>query len=185
MRGSRFGMLSFAVLAASNAIAADPPPAPRPAPPMSAEECAVWMREKSFADSLAAHDAATFAEHVHAGAVFIGGPDQITRGRDAVVKEWTPLIDGQGAKLRWHPRTVTIGGDPRIALSRGPYWLEDPNPDADPRYRIGQFISTWVKDGDGEWHVLFDGGGGGVPRPATAEEVEKLKASLPEECPTA
>jgi ketosteroid isomerase-like protein len=188
MGGFGLALRSFAaVVSVMGVAAAQEPPAPQPSQPapMTADECAVWAREKSFAESLARHDIAGFAAHVHPGAAFIGEPDQIARGRDAVVQEWTPLIEGKDAVLRWYPRTVTIAGEPRIALSRGPYWLEDPRPDANPRYRIGQFISTWIKGDDGEWHVLYDGGGGGVPRAATAEEVERLKASLPQECPRA
>lgn len=163
-------------------------PAAEPAPPpviaMSAAECEVWTRERSFAQSVADHDAAAFAEHLHPGAVFIGGPQPL-RGAKAVAEGWAPLVAGEKVRLRWHPEQVVIGGDPDVALSMGPYWLEDPRPGADPRYRSGRFISTWKRDADGTWHVLFDGGGGSEAKPASEAEIAALQAALPATCPRA
>ena len=158
--------------------------APAPEIRMSSAECEVWSRERSFAQSVADHDAAAFAEHLHPGAIFIGGPEP-ARGKDAVIAGWTPLVKGDGARLRWYPEQVVIGGDPDIALSMGPYWLEDPTPGANPRFRTGRFISTWRRDAQGSWHVLYDGGGGSRAEPASADEIAKLVASLPATCPGA
>lgn len=174
-------------LAAVGSAAANSPPAP-PAPPaltFSAAECAVWDREASFARSAEQHDAAAFASHVHPGAVFFNGPYQAVRGRDAVAKEWAPIIEGKDIVLRWHPDAVSIGGDPDVALSRGPYWMENRAKDAPQPYLVGRFISTWVRGDDGQWRVLFDGGADGRPRPASAEDVERLKASAIRACPRA
>jgi ketosteroid isomerase-like protein len=159
--------------------------AARPAPPspaMSAAECEVWERERSFARSVEDEDAAAFAAHLHPGAVFIDGGERHVRGRDAVAADWAAIVANDGIVLRWHPQYVAIGGDPGVAHSRGPYWMENPDPNAPQRYAIGRFSSVWTRS-DGEWKVLFDGGGGGRPEPATVEQVEALKASLPETCP--
>lgn len=169
-----------AVLIALLSLPAAVPGAP-PAPAMSAAECEVFARERSFAAALARHDAAAFAEHLHPGAVFIGGP-QPARGRETIVEQWGPLVEGRGVRLRWGPDLVVIGGDPDTALSMGPYWMEDPTPGATPRFRTGRFISTWRRDADGGWHVLFDGGGGSQPVAASTEEVERLVAALPVAC---
>lgn len=171
-------LLAALSLAASQALAQTPPPAPKP----SADECAVWAREASFAQSVEDHDAKTFAEHLHADASFITGRDHVARGRDAVIAEWTPLIEGKGVRIHWYPDAVTVAGDSGVGLSRGPYWIENPAPDAKDRFVAGRFISTWVRDGKGTWHVLYDGGGGGSARPVTAEEIEKLKAGR-KRCP--
>ena len=53
---------------------------------------------------------------------------------------------------------------------------ENPAPGAKQRYLAGRFISTWLRDADGTWHVAFDGGGGNVPMPASAEDIERLEA---------
>jgi ketosteroid isomerase-like protein len=172
-------------LAATAAGAAEPPAAPEAAVTagMNPAECAVWAREASFAASVAAHDSAAFRTHLHAEAVFIGGRGELTRGAAAITTAWQSIIDGEKIMLGWHPEVVTIAGDPRIALSRGPYWMQLPQPDGESKYLIGQFISTWVQGADGEWQVLFDGGGGNQPQPASAAEVAALQASLPESCP--
>jgi ketosteroid isomerase-like protein len=151
-------------------------PATPPSPTFSAAECAVWARESSFAKAVDDHDAKAFAEHLHADAVFIDGRDGITRGRDAVAQAWAGLIEGKRVAIHWYPDAVTIGGDNGVALSRGPFWMENLAPDAKQRYAAGRFISTWVRDGEGKWHVLYDGGGGGNAKPVTEAEIEKLKA---------
>jgi ketosteroid isomerase-like protein len=164
------------------ALAAEPTPAAAK-PSMSADECAVWARERSFAASVEAHDADAFRAHLHADAAFIDGRGDVTRGAAKVAESWDGIIAGEAMVLRWHPEAVTIAGEPPIALSRGPYWIEVQKPDAAPEYMVGQFISTWVRGKDGQWQVLFDGGGGNRPQPATAEEVAQLKAGLAKSCP--
>ncbi|MBN8735117.1 MAG: nuclear transport factor 2 family protein [Xanthomonadales bacterium] len=155
--------------------------APSVHPPMTAAECAVWQRELGFSDSVANHDAKAFAAYLHPGAVFIddGG---VARGAPAVIAKWAPLVRGDGVRLRWHPERVVIGGDPDTALSMGPYWFDDPKQTAEPRFRVGRFISTWKRDRHGVWHVLFDGGGGSQPQPATTEQMLALQAKLPKTC---
>jgi uncharacterized protein (TIGR02246 family) len=139
-------------------------------------ECDVWNRELSFAKAVADHDADAFAEHLLPDTTFIGGNDQPTTGRDAIASEWASLIAGKGIVLRWYPDAVHVAGNGAVALSRGPYWMENPAPDAKQRYLAGRFISTWLRDADGTWHVAFDGGGGNVPKPASAEDIERLEA---------
>lgn len=166
------------------AVAAEPPaPAPAAKTPMSAEECGVWEREQSFAASVEAHDAAAFRAHLHPDTVFIDGRGGLTRGADAVTESWAGIISGEELVLRWYPDVVTIAGTTGVALSRGPYWIENTKADADPRFMVGQFISTWLRGADGQWQVVFDGGGGGRPQPATAEQVTALKAGLAKSCP--
>lgn len=153
--------------------------------PMTADECVAWTRERSFAQAVERHDAGAFAAHLHEGAVFIGGGGRVARGRAAVTTAWAAIIAGTNGVLYWHPRQVLIGGDPDVALSRGPYWLRNPDPQASQPWLLGQFISTWVRAADGQWYVLFDGGGGNEPRPASDEEITALRAALPAECPLA
>ena len=185
--------LAFAVLLGVTAAHATEPspeaappaakPAAAPAPTMSASECQVWNREISFAMSVQRHDAMSFAEHLHPGAVFLGGANKPRRGKQAIATAWADIVKGEGGVLHWHPDTVVIGGDPNVALSRGPWWVADTSKDAKQPYLMGNYISTWVKDGKGVWHVLFDGGGGNQPVPASAEDIAKLVASFPASCP--
>ena len=187
MKTIRLMQLSIAIAGAWTAMAcAQPAPAPAapPAAKMSAAECEVWNRERSFAASVEHHDAVAFADHVHAQAAFGAGSTAPTHGRDAVVADWKDIIDGKQFKLRWSPGIVTIGGDGSLAISRGPSWIESESPDSGKHYRIGEFISTWIRDKDGRWRVLFDAGAGPM-HAASADDVAKLVASLPKECPRA
>ena len=147
-----------------------------PAFAATAAECEVWNRELSFAQAVADHDTETFVEHLLPDSTFIGGNDQPTAGRDAIATEWAPLIAGKGIRLHWYPEAVHIAGNGTVALSRGPYWMENPAPGAKQRYLAGRFISTWLRDANGTWHVAFDGGGGNVPKPTSAEDIERLEA---------
>ena len=178
--------LAFAapVAPATAAIPSPPKTESTPKPAMSAAECEVWNRERSFAASVEHHDAAAFADHVHAKAAFDAGSPEPIHGRAAVVDGWKGIIEGKQIKLGWSPGIVTIGGDGSLAISRGPSWIEDLRPNPKQQYRIGEFISTWIRDTDGTWRVLFDGGAAPM-RAATADDVAKLVASLPKECPQA
>ena len=78
----------LALAFAAHAVAQD---APAPAPPqarMTATECEVWARELSFAKSVADHNAAAFAEHVHPDAAFGVERAVPTRGREAIATQW-------------------------------------------------------------------------------------------------
>lgn len=171
-------LLLFAVLAA-----ASEPPAPPPIR-MSAEECAVFRREASFAGSVDRHDAAAFAAHLHPGTVFNVGSSETARGAEAVLAAWAPLIAGEPVTLRWYPEVVHIGGEADIASSHGPYVLSQPGPDGKPVYGLGRYQSVWKKAADGQWYVLFDGGGAPA-RPIDQAKAEAVMAALPRDCPQA
>lgn len=166
-------------------VAGEHTPAPSTAarPVLTDAECAVFQRELSFAQSVADHDAKAFAGHVGADAAFDAGGATPTRGRDAIVAGWTPIIEGKGIRLEWYPTRTTIGGVGDIAWSTGPALIERLAPDAKPRYLLGQFRSVWHKDADGTWRVLFDDGA--PPRAATDAEAAAFRAARPARCPQA
>ena len=59
--------------------------------------------------------------------------------------------------LRWRPGFVHIGGDPAIALSRGP-WILQSERGGVPTVCVGFYQTVWVRDAkDGVWRVLYDG----------------------------
>lgn len=167
----RSSLFAFALLAGSAQAA--PPESTRQA------ECAVWQRELSFARSVAEHDAQAFAAHLHADAAF-GVSGKVTRGRDAITREWTGLIDGTALKLSWYPAVVTLGGDGRTAYSSGPALYEDPKTG---EARLGRFGSVWHRGDDGVWQVLFDDGI--PPQKADAAAVGRFREGLRPACPAA
>ena len=170
----RLAAALFALLTATVTYAQDTSKPAAPAPASSADECAVWARELSFADSVADHDAKAFAEHVHEGAVFSAKSPAPLRGRDAILKRWAKLIDGTALKLSWYPTAVAIGGESDVAYSSGPALYESTDPKETQRFSIGGFQSVWHKDADGTWRVLFDDGI--EPRAATEADVAAFRA---------
>ncbi len=175
---SAAAVLSVAAPLAASAITPEPP-----GPKLSAAECEVWARELSFARSVADHDAAAFAAHLHSGAVFGAKSPQPQRGREEIVRAWQGLIEGRRVKLSWYPAMVAIGGEGDIAYSSGPALYESVAPDAKQRYSIGGFQSIWHKDADGVWRVLFDDGV--QPAAASEAQVEAFNESRLETCPKA
>ena len=163
------------------ALAAPTGPAPAEAPVLTDAECEVWARELSFARSVAEHDVAAFAEHLHPGAAFGSSRPQPQRGRTAIAEGWSRIVAGQGVALHWYPTRVTIAGEGDIAWSSGPSVYEDLDPAAKHRYLLGGFHSVWHRGEDGTWRVLFDDG---IPsRPATEEQVAEFHAARREACP--
>jgi ketosteroid isomerase-like protein len=131
--------------------------------PASSEECAVWRRERSFAQSVEAHDAVAFASHLQAGVVFNAGTLQADRGRDVVTKSWATFLEGKNIVLRWRPGIVSIGSDPRVAFSRGPYILQTIK-DNEASFGVGFYQTIWTRDADGTWRALFDSGASSLTR---------------------
>jgi hypothetical protein len=139
--------------------------------PASPDECAVWRREQGFARSVERHDAAAFESFLHAGAVFDVATPGAERGREAVVKSWAAIVEGKAIALRWRAGMVTIGGEPTIAVSRGPYILQTVK-DGVAGWRVGMFQSVWVRDPkDAVWRILFDGSA------TTGQNVEERAAA--------
>ena len=137
----------------------------------------------SFAQSVEKHDAKAFASHIHPGAVFSAATSAPIRGREAVVKNWAPLIEGKEVRLRWRPDVVNIGGDRNVAISRGPYVFEDSRADAKVKYRVGTFTSVWVRESaSGDWLVLFDGGGPPGTEVKDAQAAEEFLSRAPDTC---
>lgn len=178
MKSSRFKLLLLSLgLAGMRAAAADGG--------LSATECEVWARERSFADSVARHDRAAFAEHVYEGAVFGAASPQPQRGRDTIVKGWDSIIEGKGVTIDWRPQWVSMGADFNVAMSRGPFAIISWDASVKRKYAIGHFVSIWVrKDASSPWQVLLDGGGPS-PTPATEEEAKKHLDAAPASCPRA
>jgi len=166
-----FALVCGAALADDAPIAVAPLPLAAKRLPASADECAVWRREQSFARAVERHDARAFAEHLHAGTIFDAGHADADRGRDAVTASWTPIIAGTTIALRWRSGIVQIGGEPGIAISRGPFILQRTQGGADV-FRVGFYQTVWLRDArDGVWRVLYDGSA------STAQAMESRAAA--------
>ncbi|HSR66220.1 MAG TPA: nuclear transport factor 2 family protein [Xanthomonadaceae bacterium] len=173
-------VLLASFLCAGGASAQDAAAPPQPPAPTDAE-CAVFARELSFAQSVAAHDAQAFAEHVAAGAAFDAGGPAPLHGRDAITRAWAPIVAGKDLRLEWYPARTTVAGAGDLAWSTGPALIEQRAPGAKQRYLLGRFRSVWQREADGGWRVLFDDGA--PPRPATEAEAAAFRAARPAGCP--
>ncbi len=148
------------------------------------DECAVWQRELSFAQSVDHHDAKTFVTYLHPEAVFAAGTEKPVHGADAVLKNWAALIEGKPLRLRWRPNIVNIGGNRNVAISHGPYMIEDTRPDANPKYRVGTFTTIWGRESaNAPWLVIFDGPGESSRPVEDLAVAEKFLAQAPASCP--
>lgn len=175
---SRKPVVAAALAAASIAVGAQAAQTPAPVGQQLTARCAVWQRELGFAHAVAEHDAAAFAAHIHADAVFgVGG--RTTRGREAIVAGWRGIIDGSALQLRWYPDQVSVAGDGRTAYSSGPALYRNPQ---DGSYRLGRFGSVWQQGGDGEWRVIFDGGIE-PPKPVDEAAAKAFEAARRADCP--
>src|SRR5436190_15405605 len=151
-------------------------------PAMSATECQVWERERTFAASVASHDTKAFAEHVHPDAVFAAATDHTQRGRDTILTHWTDIIEGKKLSLEWRPQYVSIAADSNVAMSRGPYVFSSKDDKGVSKFAIGTFVSIWVrKDAAAPWMVALDGGAP-PPKEVSEEEARAHLASAPARC---
>ena len=109
----------------------------------------VRNREQAFAKTMADRNLTAFASFLSPEAVFVGA--RVSRGPKEIVDAWTRYFDGPQAPFSWQPDAVEVLASGTLALSSGPVF--------DPAgKRIGTFNSTWRRDPDGVWRIIFDSG---------------------------
>lgn len=160
------------ILLAPAALAVAPPT------PYDVARCEVWARELSFAQSVADHDPAAFAAHLHPFAVFGVTREPPLRGDREIAEAWKGIVDGSAVELWWYPDRVNAGGDADIVASSGPALYRNVKTGA---YRIGRFSSVWQRGEDGVWRVVFDDGL--EQQPADAAQVAAFHAGRVVACP--
>ena len=121
-------------------------------PTVSAQDARseVRVREIAFARTMADRDLDAFASFVSPEAVFFNGNIAL-RGRDAVVEAWAAYFEGPTAPFSWQPDVVEVLESGELALSSGPVLSATGE-------QVGRFNSTWRRDADGVWRVVFDKG---------------------------
>ena len=117
---------------------------------LPARQAEVRARETAFAKSMADRDLAAFTSFISPEAVFVG-VGGTTRGPQEIAAAWKGFFDGPDAPFSWKPETVEILSSGALGLSSGPVF--------DPKgQRIGTYNSTWRRDPDGVWRIIFDNG---------------------------
>ena len=135
--------------AAALVIASEPVPSAQQID-MTQRQQEVRARETAFARSMANRDLAAFTSFISPEAVFVGAGGT-TRGPKEIAAAWKRFFDGPDAPFSWKPETVEVLASESLALSSGPVF--------DPKgQRIGTYNSTWRRDADGVWRVIFDNG---------------------------
>jgi ketosteroid isomerase-like protein len=117
---------------------------------LAARQAEVPARETSFAKSMADRDLAAFTSFISPEAVFVG-VGGTTRGPKEIAAAWKRFFEGPDAPFSWKPETVEIISSGTLGLSSGPVF--DPKGE-----RIGTYNSTWRRDPDGVWRIIFDNG---------------------------
>jgi ketosteroid isomerase-like protein len=111
----------------------------------------VFAAERAFARSMADRDFAAFGRYVAEDTVFFAGTTAL-RGRAAVLAAWQRFFDGPRAPFSWDPDQVEVLESGELALSTG--LVKDPEGVVTAR-----FNSSWQRQLDGRWLVIFDKGG--------------------------
>ena len=109
--------------------------------------------ERAFARAFADRDKAKFFSFVADDATFLSRGRTLV-GKAAVVQAWSAFFEGPVAPFAWTPDRVSVSTDGTLGLSSGPVFDPDGN-------HAGTFQSTWRKQADGTWKVVFDGSGPG------------------------
>ena len=110
----------------------------------------VMAAERAFAKSMADRNLAAFAEWVDEEAIFYTRIHP-TRGKAAIVAEWTPLFVAKQAPFSWEPEDIVVLDSGSLAMSAGPV--------RDPAGKIiARFSSIWRRDANQRWKVIFDKG---------------------------
>ena len=73
------------------------------------------------------------------------------RGKQEVIAGWSEFFKPSVAPFRWRPERVVTNAAGDLGFSSGPVFDE-------AGVQIGTFTSTWVRQPDGSWKILFDGG---------------------------
>jgi ketosteroid isomerase-like protein len=117
---------------------------------MAQRQQEVRARETAFAKSMADRDLAAFASFISPEAIFVGAGGT-TRGPKDIAAAWKRFFDGPDAPFSWKPEAVEVLASGNLALSSGPVF--------DPKgQRIGTYNSTWRRDTDNVWRIIFDNG---------------------------
>ena len=110
----------------------------------------VRATEIAFAKVFADRDAKKFFLYLADDAQFLGRRNTM-HGKQEVIAGWSEFFKPAVAPFRWQPERVVTNAAGDLGFSSGPVFDE-------AGVQIGTFTSTWVRQPDGSWKILFDGG---------------------------
>jgi hypothetical protein len=93
-------------------------------------------------------------------------PGALIHGPDGpfAAEPWLATQTDPPEAVQWEPRAVVISCDGALAVSQGRY--------RDPDGTVGNFVTVWERQPDGEYRYVYDVGGDDVPQPPPRKPVE-------------
>jgi uncharacterized protein (TIGR02246 family) len=121
---------------------------------IKAATAAIMQADREFNQAVTARDRQKFLSFIAEQAVFVGAGEM--RGHDAILEGWSPFFDPDGATLTWSPThgEVLVGGD--VGYTVGSWVRRSSTPDGKISEATGQYVTTWQKQKDGRWLVVYD-----------------------------
>ncbi len=110
----------------------------------------VRATEIAFAKAFTERDAKKFFSYLADDAQFLG-QRSIMHGKQEVIAAWSEFFKPAVAPFRWQPERIVTNAAGDLGFTSGPVFDE-------AGARIGTFTSTWMRQPDGSWKILFDGG---------------------------
>ena len=110
----------------------------------------VTAAEIAFAETMAKRDHAAFLEFISEEAVFLNGGKPL-RGKAEIGAYWKRFYTSKDAPFSWKPDLVEALPSGNLAQSVGPVTGANGK-------IIARFYSTWRREADGKWRVIFDDG---------------------------
>lgn len=110
----------------------------------------VTAAEIAFAKTMVDRDHTAFMRFVAEDAIFLNGGKPL-RGKAAISNHWKRFYTSATPPFAWRPDLVEVIPTGALAQSVGPV--------AEPGGKVvSRFYSTWRRDADGQWRVVFDDG---------------------------
>ena len=106
--------------------------------------------EIAFAKAFADRDARKIFSYLADDAQFLGRRNT-RHGKQEVIASRSEFFKPSVPPFRWEPDRVVTNAAGDLGFSSGPVFDE-------AGVQIGTFTSTWVRQPDGSWKILFDGG---------------------------
>lgn len=122
----------------------------------AAEAEELLAADRAFARATAEKGAEGFASFLADDVWFLSDGSPITKGKQAAVKSWEPLLSNPETSITWEPVKADASGN--LGYTVGQYEVRGKTPEGKAFVERGKYITIWKKQPNGEWKVVIDGG---------------------------
>lgn len=94
-------------------------------------------------------------------------PGALLHGADGPfpIAPWLARQTDPAQAVQWSPRAVVMSCDGALAVSQGRF--------RDPEGKVGNFLTVWERQANGDYRYIFDAGGEDVPQPPPRQAAEE------------